>query len=230
MIAFGRAGTRTAPLAAAMVAGKVPPLAELAAAGRLGVVPGVLLLPQAAQAMASAATRAGTGSWRESARMMIILRQVVEDEVRPLRHPEEVSKRTALPPRTARRHRPGVRAHPPRGHHRCGTAPASHRLRWLSTVPGGPRDNPYCSAAGAGAAGSGAARAAGAGEGAGRPEPAGRCDDRPQIAAYSVIRRGGRGNGAATWLTAIRTWSSRRAASGPHRPSRSRTSTRWSGG
>ena len=34
-----------------------------------------------------------------------------------------------------RRCRTGVRARPPRGHHRCGTAPGSHRLRWAYTTP-----------------------------------------------------------------------------------------------
>ncbi len=57
----------------------------------------------------------------------------------PAATPGRVSNRAALPPRTARRRWPGVRAHPLPGHHRCGTAPESHRLRWVSTILAGAR-------------------------------------------------------------------------------------------
>jgi hypothetical protein len=49
------------------------------------------------------------------------------------------SDRAALPPRTGRWRRLGVRARPrpsySAGHHRCGTAPGSHRLRYAQHPP-----------------------------------------------------------------------------------------------
>src|SRR5215470_7241097 len=79
MIAVGREAMCTAPLAAYTVAGKL-----LLAAGLAGGVAG-WELPHAAQAAARAAAAARAGRRRERTRM-IILRRVVEDEVRPLRH------------------------------------------------------------------------------------------------------------------------------------------------
>src|SRR5262245_45946803 len=79
MIAVGREAMCTAPLAADTVAGKL-----LLAAGLAGGVAG-WELPHAAQAAARAAAAARAGRRRERTRM-IILRRVVEDEVRPLRH------------------------------------------------------------------------------------------------------------------------------------------------
>src|SRR5215831_1547976 len=82
MIAVGRDPMRMCPLAAVTVVGKLPtpPAAGLA----------VLLVawepPHAAHAAARAAAAAKAGRRRERTRM-IILRRVVEDEVRPLRYP-----------------------------------------------------------------------------------------------------------------------------------------------
>src|SRR5215469_3801647 len=100
MIAVGREPMCTWPLAAVTVVGKLP--APLAAA--LAVLLVVWELPHAAHVAARAAAAARAGRRRERTRM-IILRRVVEDEVRPLRRPTGASKRTALPPRTVRRHR-----------------------------------------------------------------------------------------------------------------------------
>src|SRR5215472_19150658 len=81
MIAVGREPMRTCPLAAVTVVGKLPAL--LAAA--LAVLLVAWELPHAAHAAAKAAAAAKAGRRRERTRM-IILRRVVEDEVRPLRH------------------------------------------------------------------------------------------------------------------------------------------------
>ena len=55
----------------------------------------------------------------------------------PLRHPR-MPERTSLPPRTGiadrKRRRPD--SSPRGGHHRCGTVPASHRLRCGYVTPG----------------------------------------------------------------------------------------------
>src|SRR5215470_2007949 len=134
MIAVGREPMCTWPLAAVTMVGKLP--APLAAA--LAVLLVVWELPHAAHVAARAAAAARAGRRRERTRM-IILRRVVEDEVRPLRRPTGASKRTALPPRTVRRHRQASGLIPSRGHHRCGTAPESHRLRWVGAILGGPR-------------------------------------------------------------------------------------------
>src|SRR5215467_8036977 len=63
----------------------------------------------------------------------------MEDEVRPLRIPAGGPERTALPPRTGRRHWSGVRARPPRG----GITVAGQRrvhtgFAVLSIIPGCP--------------------------------------------------------------------------------------------
>src|SRR5499427_6038750 len=82
MIAVGREPMCTWPLAAVTVVGKLP--APLAAA--LAVLLVVWELPHAAHVAARAAAAARAGRRRERTRM-IILRRVVEDEVRPLRRP-----------------------------------------------------------------------------------------------------------------------------------------------
>src|SRR5215471_15839020 len=132
MIAAGREPICTAPLAAGTVTGKLPPAAGLA----------VLLVagepPHAAHVAARTAAAARAGRRRERTRM-IILRRVVEDEVRPLRHRRgiETNRPSSEDSTSAPARRPG--SSPRQGHHRCGTAPASHRLRWVSAVLGGPR-------------------------------------------------------------------------------------------
>src|SRR5215470_887785 len=134
MIAAGREAMCTAPLAAATVTGKLPP--PLAAA--LAVLLVVWELPHAAHAAARAAAAARAGRRRERTRM-IILRRVVEDEVRPLRHP--TGHRNEPPFLRGQYVGTGQASGliPSPGHHRCGTAPASHRLRWVSAILGGPR-------------------------------------------------------------------------------------------
>src|SRR5215469_7285871 len=81
MIAVGRDPMWTCPLAAVTVVGKLP--AGLAAA--LAVLLVAWELPHAAHVAARAAAAMKAGRRRERTRM-IILRRVVEDEVRPLRH------------------------------------------------------------------------------------------------------------------------------------------------
>src|SRR5262245_2763889 len=132
MIASGREPMCTAPLAADTMAGKLLPAAGLAA-GVVGWEP-----PHAAQAAARTVAAARAGRRRERTRM-IILRRVVEDEVRPLRRPTgiETNRPSSEDSTSAPARRPG--SSPRRGHHRCGTAPASHRLRWVSAILGGPR-------------------------------------------------------------------------------------------
>src|SRR5262249_30474447 len=132
MIAIGREAMCTAPLAADTVAGKL-----LLAAGLAGGGAG-WELPAGAQAAARAAAAARVGRRRERTRM-IILRRVVEDEVRPLRRP--TGHRNEPPFLRGQYVGTGQASGliPPRGHHRCGTAPASHRLRWVSAILGGPR-------------------------------------------------------------------------------------------
>src|SRR5215472_16835269 len=129
MIAVGREPMCTSPLAAA-----------------LAVLLVVWELPHAAHVAARTAAAARAGRRRERTRM-IILRRVVEDEVRPLRYPTgiETNRPSSEDSTSAPARRPG--SSPRRGHHRCGTAPASHRLRWVGTVLGGPQDTRYCSAA-----------------------------------------------------------------------------------
>jgi hypothetical protein len=64
--------------------------------------------------------------------------------VRPLRY-RRASERTALPPRTvssAHARRPGSSSG--RRHHRCGTAPGSHRLRWAVRRPVGQSGGGRC--------------------------------------------------------------------------------------
>src|SRR5262249_34511527 len=104
-MAAGRDRTCTTPIAVVIEAGNAP------VAGVPPAIEGLELeLPHAAadQARAAGATRAAR---RRERYRMIILRRVVEDEVRPLRR-REASERTALPPRTDRWRGSGVRAHP----------------------------------------------------------------------------------------------------------------------
>src|SRR5215831_2909094 len=166
MIAAGREPMRTCPLAAATVVGKLP----AAAGDALAVLLVAWELPHAAHAAARAAAAAKAGRRRERTRM-IILRRVVEDEVRPLRHRRgiETNRPSSEDSTSAPARRPG--SSPCRGHHRCGTAPASHRLRWVSAVLGGPRTTGTLSRP-EGARRSGKTRAA-------RPRPP-PCDDTQQ--------------------------------------------------
>src|SRR5262252_8515483 len=112
MIAVGREPMCTWPLAAVTVVGKLP--APLAAA--LAVLLVVWELPHAAHVAARAVAAARAGRRRERTRM-IILRRVVEDEVRPLRRPTgiETNRPSSEDSTSAPARRPG--SSPRRGHH-----------------------------------------------------------------------------------------------------------------
>src|SRR5215813_3861384 len=134
------------PLAAVTVVGKLPapPVAAL----------GVLLvaweLPHAAHAAARAAAAAKASRRRERTRM-IILRRVVEDEVRPLRHRRgiETNRPSSEDSTSAPARRPGSSPLPGASPLRdsAGISPASLGQR----RPGGTQDNRYLIAAGGGA-------------------------------------------------------------------------------
>ena len=115
---------------------------------------------------------------------------------------------------------------PRRGHHRCGTAPESHRLRWALRHPGPipGQGVPYRSG------------------GAGRPARRRRRMTSPRrlgLVCLGCAPAASAGSSRST-TPAIRDgarvaqqitgWSFPRAGSGRRRRSRSRTSTRWSGG
>ena len=121
----------------------------LAVGGRNGrgnepapAAPGTRRIVRSATARGDEQRQAGADARRHSPRALVhvvILHRVAEDEVRPLRHPTVVSNeppflRGQVSPMQDRR--PGSS---PRGHHRCGTAPGSHRLRWAYTTPAGHR-------------------------------------------------------------------------------------------
>src|SRR6201989_3362233 len=122
----------TAPLAADTVAGKL-----LLTAGLAGGVAG-WELPHAALAAARTVTAARAGRRRERTRM-IILRRVWRTKCArcDARRGIETNRPSSEDSTSAPARRPG--SSPRRGHHRCGTAPASHRLRWVSAILGGPR-------------------------------------------------------------------------------------------
>src|SRR6202035_2182537 len=133
MIASGRCGTCTLPSAALIVTGK--PLAA-AALAVLPAAPGDAELAQPEMVIMPRTVTAATARGRRvNTRMMIILPDRGGRSA-PATTPGGIEQ-TALPPRTGRRtraRRPG--SSPARGHHRCGTAPGSHRLRWASRRPG----------------------------------------------------------------------------------------------
>src|SRR5258708_33129743 len=156
-IAGGRDRTCPTRIEVVIEAGNVPVAAAVPPLGALE-----LELPQAAadRARAAAATRAAA---RRERYRMIILRRVVEDEVRPLRrrtrHRNEppflrgqvvgAGQASGLIPRVANTvSQTPWREH--RGHHRCGTAPDSHRLRWALRHPGPSPGHGYLTAGGPG--------------------------------------------------------------------------------
>src|SRR5215831_12738404 len=146
MIAAGREPMRTCPLAAATVVGKLP----AAAGDALAVLLGAWELPHAAHAAARAAAAAKAGRRRERTHM-IILRRVVEDEVRPLRHRRgiETNRPSSEDSTSAPARRPGsfpAGASPLRDS--AGISPASLGQRH----PGWTQDNRYLIAAGRGRA------------------------------------------------------------------------------
>src|SRR5580704_9214412 len=117
-IAAGRDATFTLPLAAAMETGKACPAAGLAP----DVAPLLLawVVPlHAAAVTVSAAAAARTARRRVRERMII---SVSPEEAGPAATPGPGIGRTVLPPRTVRRHGPGVRAHPRPGI-TAGTSP-----------------------------------------------------------------------------------------------------------
>src|ERR1017187_1597769 len=126
----------TAPLTALTVTGNAAALAGWLVAPPLALVPE---LPHAAHAtaMTAAAARAGR---RLARTRIIILRRFMEDEARPLRHRRgiEAIRPSSEDRSLTRARRPG--SSPQKGHHRCGTAPGSHRLRWAQRHPGQTQD------------------------------------------------------------------------------------------